>query len=66
MTRSAADRLALHVRRASGHEVSVEADGESFMVVVTVIKPRSEALREEFTLWDEDDWDWLKERILGA
>jgi hypothetical protein len=63
--KSSADRLALHVRRITGHEVTVEGDEDDFVVVVTVQHPKRPGVgRAQYTLWDDEDWDWLAPRIL--
>ena len=68
MTRSDAEALALQVRTTTGQNARVEFEDEDhgFLVVVPVTQPRSGALREEFFLYDELDWGWLRDRIASA
>lgn len=59
MTRSQAESLALRVRAETAHLVEVESDDSRFIVNV---RP---AAGGEWTLYDDVDWVWLRERILS-
>lgn len=68
MTHSAAKALALRVHRETRHTARVEYEGteHGFVVVVPIAQPKSGALHEEFTLWDDADWDVQHDRIASA
>lgn len=60
MTASDAEALAETVRRAGARQVTVEPENDYFLVVV---RP-SDA--DTVTLGGEEDWAWLRGRILGT
>lgn len=66
MDETRARALAALVAEESGHDVSVAPDDDGWLVEVQVRQPRGSALSQTFTMWDEDDWVWLRERILNA
>ena len=69
MTREEAEVLALQVQASTGHEVTVEddgTDGGEFDVIMTIARPRSEALRMTYVLGDEDDWQRRRDEITNA
>ena len=57
MTQDEAQTLAERVRGETHHRVSVEAEDAYFVVVV--IKGSGDT----WTVRDEQDWDWMRERI---
>ena len=59
MSVAEAETLAVLVRSFTDDEVNVVADDEDVVVEV-----RTE--HGTFTMWHEDDWEWLKPRILGT
>ena len=60
MTRGQAEALAVQVRTETAHVVTVEPDDQAFLVIVR--RSRGDTL----TLYDEQDWDWLRDRIVGS
>ena len=68
MTRTDAEALAREVHAATGHGARAEFEDEEcgFVVSVPVARPRSGAIREEFRLGDELDWDYMRDRITSA
>jgi hypothetical protein len=52
-----AQALAERVRAATPHTVSVEAEDPYFVVVV------AKASGDTWTVRDEQDWDWMHDRI---
>ncbi len=61
MTQDEADRLSAVVREACAHSVGVTADGDYFIVTV---RRESRDGTETYTLYDEADWSWLRDRIV--
>lgn len=59
MTAAEAEALAQLIRSFTSDEVTVVSDDEE--VTVEVLTDHG-----VFTMWDEDDWEWLKPRILRA
>lgn len=64
MTQAEAEALAVLVRSETAHVVIVEPDDivepdQKFRVTVR------RALGDTWTLYDEQDWDWLRGRIVG-
>lgn len=58
MTASEAGVLAEAVRRAGAPAATVERDEDAWVVVVDTGSGR-------YMLQDEEDWDWLRDRILN-
>lgn len=56
-----AQALASRIRDETGLAVAVESNEPWFTVVVT--KVITDKGNDVFTLWDEDDWRWLEDRI---
>jgi hypothetical protein len=54
-----ADRLAAVVRAACAYDVEAVPDGEFFAVRIL---NKAESASETWTLCDEADWEWLRER----
>ena len=57
MTEARAKSLAVEVRRATGHEVEVRAQGAYFVVDVHRAVPG-----DWYILRGEEDWQWLSKR----
>lgn len=57
MDRERADRLASVVRSRARHEVRVVGDGDYFAVEVV------RGAQDNWTLYDESDWEWLRDQI---
>ena len=68
MTRDEAEALAREVHDTTGHEARAEFEDDDFgfAVVVPIAQPHSGAVREEFRLNDEVDWQSLRDRIASA
>lgn len=62
MEREEAERLAATVHGVSRHPAEVKPDGDFFVVEV---RKQSANGTDTFTLYDEDDWSWLRDRIEG-
>lgn len=60
MSKDKAQALAEVVRRATPHAVEVRSEGAFFAVEV-----RRPMVGDWLTLRDEQDWEWLQERIRG-
>lgn len=60
MNQAQAQALADVVRARTSQTVSVEPDGEAFVVTVRG------ASGNVWTLYADQDWDWLGERILAT
>gem|GEM_PF-6715291 len=60
MTREEAEAVAVRVRAVCDHAVEVLADGEFW--VVSVARSTDQG-PDTFTLYNADDWEWLRERI---
>jgi hypothetical protein len=63
MTRQQAESVAALVHDACAHGVEVVQDGGFF--VVQVNRESSEGT-DTYTLYDDADWSWLRERIVRA
>lgn len=62
MDRERAEALAALVRATTGHEARTVPVGASFAVDVQV-RPQDDGEPGTWTLYDEDDWAWLRDRI---
>jgi hypothetical protein len=60
MHRDDAERLASAVRAAGHRDVEVVPDAGFFAVQVVVNRPE---VPDTYTLYDDSDWRWLRERI---
>jgi hypothetical protein len=60
MTRGQAEALAMRVRSETAHVVTVEPDDQAFHVIVR------RSIGDTWTLYDEQDWDWLRDRIVAS
>ncbi len=58
MSEDEAQALAVVVRQAAEHVVEVQPDDHNFVVVVRRAVPG-----DSFMLYDEQDWQWLEQRI---
>ena len=59
MTQRQAEALAVQVRTSTTHVVTVESEDHAFVVIVR------RSIGDTWTLYDEQDWDWLRGRIVG-
>jgi hypothetical protein len=68
MTRAEAEALARKILAVTGHEARAEFEDDEcgFVVLVPVARPRSGAIREEYRLEDELDWEYMRDRITSA
>ena len=61
MTRKEAEGVAALVQEACAHGVEVVQDGDFFVVEV---RRESSDGTDTYTLYDEADWPWLREKIV--
>lgn len=62
MTRQEAEGVAALVHGACSHSVEVIPHGDCFVVQVS---RQSTEGTDTYTLYDEADWSWLRERIVS-